>query len=196
MDFDRFRNALVRVRGERRRKVNREQKAEFVAEMKEALGQVGSVVIAHYAGLTVAEMSELRANMRESGGRVKVAKNRLMKRAIEGGPVAHLEDLLNGQTLIAYGSDAVAAPKVLVKFAKDNENLVVLGGAMGETRLDAAQVKALSDLPSLDELRAKLAAVLKSPAQQVAMVAAAPASQLARTFSAYAATGSDAADAA
>ena len=165
--------------------MDRAEKAEFVTAIKSELTSAGSVVVAHYAGLTVADMTELRASMREAGGTVKVAKNRLVKLALEGTEAEHMAPLFQGQTLIAYAEDPVAAPKAASDFAKKNEKLVVLGGAMGATSLDAAGVKSLASLPSLDELRGKLIGMITTPAQRIAMVTSAPAGQVARVIGAY-----------
>ena len=165
--------------------MDRTQKHEFVESMQGSFTSMGSLVVAHYSGLTVSDMTTLRVKMRESGGVVKVAKNRLMKRALTGSPVESVSDLFEGQTLIAYGEDPVAAPKILSNFSKENENLVLLGGFMGETLLDASGIKSLASLPSLDELRSKLVAMVNTPATRIAMVTQAPASQVARVISAY-----------
>ena len=124
--------------------------------------------------------------MRDAGGSVKVAKNRLAKLALQGTDAERMQDLFKGQTLIAYSEDPVAAPKVASDFAKTNDKLVILGGAMGTTTLDAEGVKALATLPSLDELRAKLVGMITTPATRIAQVVNAPAAQLARVFGAYA----------
>ncbi len=124
------------------------------------------VVVAHYSGLTVAQMQKLRKQMRQAGATVKVAKNRLAKIALEGTDVASIGPLLKGPTLIAYSSDPVAAPKVAIDFAKANEKFVILGGAMGKTALNPNGVKALASLPSLDELRAKLVGLHRGPGDQ------------------------------
>ena len=124
--------------------------------------------------------------MRTAGGTVKVAKNRLAKIALQGTESEGIADLFTGQTLIAYSDDPITAPKVAVDFAKGNDKLVVLGGAMGSTNLDADGVKALATLPSLDELRAKLVGMIQTPATRIAQVVNAPAGQLARVFGAYA----------
>jgi large subunit ribosomal protein L10 len=123
--------------------------------------------------------------MKKGGATVKVAKNRLAKKALEGTDVDHLAPLFKGPTILAYSPDAVTAPKVAVDFAKANEQFVILGGAMGKTSLDVNGVKALAALPSLDELRAKLIGLLQAPATKIAQIAAAPASQVARVISAY-----------
>ena len=165
--------------------MERAEKREFVTEMKEVLGDQGSIVVAQYTGLSVAEMTELRASMRNAGGTVKVAKNRLIKLALEGTASAHMADLFKGQTLIAYAEDPIAAPKAASDFAKKNDKLVILGGAMGETNLDPNGVKALAELPSLDELRGKLIGMITTPAQRLAVLTAAPATQIARVIGAY-----------
>lgn len=166
--------------------MERAEKREFVTELNEVFKASGSVVVARYAGITVAQMNDLRTKMRAAGGTVKVAKNRLAKIALQGTESEGMTDLFQGQTLIAYANDPMIAPKVAMDFAKTNDKLVVLGGAMGSTTLDADAVKSLATLPSLDELRAKLLGLLNAPATRVATVVAAPASQLARVFAAYA----------
>jgi len=176
----------IRVREVNRRdKLDRAQKSEFVAEMKDVLSGTGSIVVAHYAGLSVADMTTLRSEMRAAGGTVKVAKNRLVKLALEGTEVDHMKDLFSGPTLFAYAEDPVAAPKVASEFAKKNEKLVILGGAMGATNLDQNGVKSLASLPSLDELRGKLIGMITTPAQRIAMITKAPAGQVARVVGAY-----------
>lgn len=162
------------------------QKAEVVESLKGLFGEAGTVVVAHYSGMTVAEMGDLRARMRKEGASFRVAKNRLAKRALEGTPVAGIADLFKGPTGIAFSKDPVAAAKVVVAYAKDNNKLVVLGGAMGANVLNVEGIKALASLPSLDELRAKIVGLLQAPATKVATVLQAPAAQLARVLSAYA----------
>jgi len=166
--------------------VERAEKREFVTELNEVFKASGSVVVARYAGITVAQMNDLRKRMRAAGGTVKVAKNRLAKIALQGTESEGMSNLFQGQTLIAYANDPMIAPKVAMDFAKTNDKLVVLGGTMGATTLDAEAVKSLATLPSLDELRAMLLGLLAAPATRVATVVAAPASQLARVFAAYA----------
>jgi large subunit ribosomal protein L10 len=136
--------------------------------------------------LTVAQFQKLRREMKANGATVKVAKNRLAKIALEGTDVASISNLLTGPTLIAYSSDPVAAPKVAIAFAKENDKLVILGGAMGKTALNPDGVKALATMPSLDELRAKLLGLLQAPATKIAQLSTAPAAKLARVFQAYA----------
>jgi large subunit ribosomal protein L10 len=165
--------------------VERAEKREFVTELNEVFKASGSVVVAHYAGVTVAQMNDFRSKMRAAGGTVKVAKNRLAKIALQGTEAEGISDLFTGQTLIAYSNDPITAPKVVVDFAKTNDKIVVLGGAMGTTTLNAEAVKSLATLPSLDELRGKLLGLLNAPATRIATVVSAPAAQLARVFAAY-----------
>ncbi len=142
------------------------------------------VVVTHYSGLTVADMGDLRQRMRDAGAAFKVTKNRLTRRALEGTKFQHLDDLFIGPTAVAYSDDPVAAAKAAVEYAKVNDKLIVLGGAMGEERLDENGVRALAALPSLDELRAKMIRLLNTPATRIAGVLQAPAGQLARLLKA------------
>ncbi|HZD25143.1 MAG TPA: 50S ribosomal protein L10 [Alphaproteobacteria bacterium] len=164
--------------------MDRAQKRQAVTELNEVFTSTSAVVVTHYSGLNVAQLSELRRQMREAGATFKVTKNRLTKLALEGTPYSKIADLLTGPTAIAYSADPVAPAKVVVEFAKKHEKLVVLGGAMGETLLDDKSVKALAELPSLDELRGKLVGLLQAPATKVAGVLQAPAGQLARVLAA------------
>lgn len=166
--------------------VERAEKQEFIGFLQEVFTTTGVVVVAHYSGLTVAQMQNLRKQMKQAGATVKVAKNRLAKIALDGTDVASIAPLMKGPTLIAYSSDPVAAPKVAVDFAKAHDKFVILGGAMGKTSLDQNGVKALATLPSLDELRAKLVGLIQAPATKIAQVVNAPAAKLARVFGAYA----------
>jgi large subunit ribosomal protein L10 len=166
--------------------VDRAAKRELVATLGDVFQDTGVIVVAHYAGLTVADMQKLRREMRQAGARVKVTKNRLAKIALEGKAVASIAPLLKGPTLLAYSKDPIAAPKVAVDFAKGNDKFVILGGAMGATSLNQDGVKALASLPSLDELRAKLVGLVQAPATKIAQLVNAPASKLARVFGAYA----------
>lgn len=161
-------------------------KRELVGTLNSVFSETSVVVVAHYAGLTVADMQKLRAQMKQAGASVKVAKNRLAKIALEGTDVASIGTLLKGPTLLAYSSDPVAAAKVAVDFAKANDKLVILGGAMGKTALNVDGVKALATMPSLDELRAKLVGLIQAPATKLAQLSTAPAAKLARVFGAYA----------
>ena len=169
--------------------MDRAAKRELVATLNDVFSNTAVVVVAHYKGLTVADMQKLRSQMKQAGATVKVAKNRLAKIALEGTDVASIGPLLKGPTLIATSSDPVAAPKAAVDFAKGHEKFVILGGAMGKTALDANGVKALASLPSLDELRAKLVGLLVAPATKLAQLANAPAAKVARVVQAYASKG-------
>ncbi|BAT61067.1 50S ribosomal protein L10 [Variibacter gotjawalensis] len=169
--------------------MDRAEKAASVASLQDVFKSTTVVVVCHYAGLTVAQMSTLRRQMRAAGASVKVAKNRLAKIALDGTDVASIGSLLKGPTLLAYSGDPVAAAKVASDFAKTNEKLVILGGAMGKTVLDPSGVKALATLPSLDELRAKLVGLIQAPATKLAQLANAPAAKVARVVGAYAAKG-------
>ncbi len=166
--------------------MDRAEKSAAVAELGEVFKTTKVVVVAHYSGLTVAQMQSLRRQMRQAGASVKVAKNRLAKIALEGSDVASIAPLLKGPAVIAYSGDPIAAPKVAVDFAKTNEKFVILGGAMGKTSLDPNGVKALAALPSLDELRAKIVGLIQAPATKIAQVVVAPASKVARVVQAYA----------
>jgi len=165
--------------------MERAEKREVVSALHDVFAKTGVVVVAHYAGLSVADMTKLRSDMRDAGGRVKVAKNRLVKLALEGTDAKGISELLTGPTCLAYSDDPVSAPKVAVKFAKGNDKFVILGGAMGATVLDAEAVSSLADLPSLDELRGMLIGLIQAPATKIARTVKEPAAQLARVFAAY-----------
>ena len=160
------------------------------AESLEMLGGIfkdsGSVVVARYTGLTVAEMTEFRGKLREQGAVAKVVKNRLAKLALDGKGGDEAAKMFTDQTVIAYSSDPVAAAKGAADFAKENEKLVIIGGVMDDKVLDKSGVEALAKLPSLDQLRGKLIGLIQAPATKVAGVVQAPAGQLARVISAYA----------
>lgn len=169
--------------------MDRSEKQELVSSLRGTFEGANIVVVTHYTGMTVADMGELRAQMRGAGARFKVTKNRLTRLALKGTPYELIDDLFTGPTAIAYATDPVAPAKVAVDFAKKNEKLVILGGAMGSTRLDAEGVKQLATLPSLDELRAKIVGMLNTPATRIAGVLQAPAGQVARVISAHAKQG-------
>ncbi len=161
------------------------KKAEVVEDLNQVFSKAGSVVVAHYSGMTVAQMSDLRQRMGAAGASFRVAKNRLAVRALKGTPIEGIAHLFKGPTGIAVSDDPVAASKVAAAYAKDNDKLVILGGSVGVTALDAAGVKQLATLPSLDELRGKLVGLLVAPATKIAGVVQAPAGQLARVIGAY-----------
>ncbi|GAA0772182.1 50S ribosomal protein L10 [Roseibium denhamense] len=166
--------------------MERAEKHEFVTAINAELAGASTVVVAHYAGLSVAQMTALRSSVREAGGSVKVAKNRLVKLALKGTDLEHISDLFQGPTVLVYSDDPVAAPKAAVDFAKANDKFEILGGALGTTNLNPEGVKSLATMPSLDELRAKLVGMIQTPASRIAQVVNAPAGQLARVFNAYA----------
>ncbi|MBK5197082.1 MAG: 50S ribosomal protein L10 [Methyloceanibacter sp.] len=165
--------------------MDRTEKRDVVTALHDVLAKTGVVVVAHYAGLSVAAMTRLRSDMRSAGGQVKVAKNRLVRLALEGTDAKGIAELMRGPTCIAYSADPIAAPKVAVKFAKTNEKFVILGGAMGATVLDAKGVTSLAELPSLDELRSSLIGLIQAPASKIARILNEPGAQLARVFAAY-----------
>lgn len=169
--------------------MERAEKREVVASLQEAFGHAGSIVVAHNTGLSVADLTALRVQVKQAGGHLKVAKNRLAKLALKQTDNADISDLFTGPTVIAYAEDPVVAPKIAAKFAEKNQKYVVLGGVMGSTALDANGVKALATMPSLDELRATLAGMLKQPAQRIASIAQQPGAQIARVLSAHAEKG-------
>ncbi|HRE22466.1 MAG TPA: 50S ribosomal protein L10 [Rhabdaerophilum sp.] len=166
--------------------MDRAGKEELVSTLNTVFKNAGVVVVAHYSGLTVAQMQKLRQEMKQAGATVRAAKKRLVKIALDGTDVASIAGLMKGPTILAYSADPVAAPKVATDFAKANDKFVVLGGAMGKTALDANGVKALATMPSLDELRAKLVGLIQAPATKIAQLSTAPAAKLARVFGAYA----------
>ncbi|MDX1711515.1 MAG: 50S ribosomal protein L10 [Rhodovibrionaceae bacterium] len=173
--------------------MDRAQKEQLVSFLNGVFEESALVVVTRQSGLTVAEVNDLRTRMREAGASYKVTKNRLTKLALEGTQYEALTSLFEGPTAVAYSEDPVAAAKVAVKFADDNDKLSIVGGAIGPQVLDSDGVKQLAKLPSLDELRGRLVGLVQAPATKVAGVMQAPAGQLARVFSAYAAKEGDAA---
>ncbi len=163
--------------------MDRAQKEKVVEELGQIFASSGVVVVAHYAGVTVAQMQDLRAQMREVGGSVRVAKNKLAKIALEGKPAVKMGDLLTGMTVMAYSEDPVAAAKVAEAYAKKNDKFVILGGAMGDTILDQTNVKAMATMPSREELIASIVACIGAPASSIAGAIGAPASNIAGILS-------------
>ncbi len=164
--------------------MDRAQKERVVEELGQIFDSSGVVVVARYEGLTVAEMQDLRARMREAGGLVRVAKNRLARIALEGKPCANIADWLSGMTVLACSEDPVAAAKVVESFAKDNKKLEILGGAMGDTALDRAGVEAVSKMPSREELIAMIVGCIGAPASNIAGAIGAPGANIAGILSA------------
>jgi large subunit ribosomal protein L10 len=166
--------------------VDRAAKRELVTSLHGVFKDTGVIVVAHYAGMSVAQMTDYRRRIKEAGGTVKVAKNRLAKLALQGTDAAGMADLFKGPTCIAFSKDPVAAAKVSVRYARENDKLVILGGAMGQTVLDPGGVKALAELPSLDELRATLIGLVQAPMAKIARVVKEPGAKLARVIQAKA----------
>lgn len=163
--------------------MDRAQKEKLVEELGQIFESSGVVVVAHYKGLTVAEMQDLRAQMRAAGGSIRVAKNKLAKIALDGKPCESISGYLTGMTAIAYSEDPVSAAKVADAFAKENKKFVILGGAMGDTALDVAGVKAVAAMPSREELIASIVGCIGAPAANIAGAIGAPASNIAGILS-------------
>ena len=166
--------------------MDRAQKAEAIEALRGVFAGAGAVVVAHYSGLTVAEMTDLRGKLRKEGATLQVVKNTLVKKAMDGAGGEAADGLFTGPVAIAFAPDPVSAAKVAVDYAKTNDKFVVQGAVMGSTVLDAKGVGALATLPSLDQIRGQLIGLIQGPATKVAGVLAAPAGQLARVFNAYA----------
>lgn len=166
--------------------MERAAKEALVTVLHEVFNNAGVVVVTHYSGLTVAQMTDYRNRMRAAGGSVKVAKNRLAKIALKDAQIGDIADLLKGPTCLAYSDDPIGAAKIAVEYAKGNDKLVILGGAMGSSVLDANGVKALAALPSLDELRGRLVGLIQAPATKIAQLVQEPGAQLARVVQAKA----------
>ena len=169
--------------------VERAEKAELVSSLQSSFAAAGSIVVAQNSGLTVADLETLRKQMKQAGGTVKVAKNRLAKLALKDTDTADISALFTGPTVVAFAKDPMTAPKVAAAFADKNQKFEILGGAMGMTGLDVNNVKALATMPSLDQLRATLAGMLKQPATRIASILQAPGGQVARVLAAYADKG-------
>ncbi|MBV8095874.1 MAG: 50S ribosomal protein L10 [Acetobacteraceae bacterium] len=166
--------------------MDRAQKREFVSSLAQVFAATSMVVVTRNEGLTVAEATDLRRRMRAAGATFRVAKNRLAALAVDGTRFDGIKPLLKGPTALAWADDPVAVAKTTVEFARTNEKLVLVGGALGPQTLDASGVRALAELPSLDTLRAQLVGLIATPATRIAGVLQAPGGQLARVFGAYA----------
>ena len=167
--------------------MDRAQKAEAIESLKGVLNDSGAVVVTHYMGLTVAEMTDLRLRLRKEGASLKVVKNTLVQKALDGVAGEAGDALFKGPVAIAYGPDPVSAAKVVTQYAKDNDKFTVVGGILGQTTiLDKAAVTSLATLPSLDQIRARLVGLLNAPATKIAGILQAPAGQLARVIQAHA----------
>ena len=170
--------------------MDRAAKKALVNDLHDVFKDTGVVVVAHNTGMVAAQSAEFRKKIKEAGGSVKVAKNTLAKLALKDTDAEGLSELMKGPTVLAYSKDPIAAARAAVAYAKGNDKLVILGGAMGRTVLDAKGVKALAELPSLDELRAKLIGLLNAPATKIARTVKEPGAKLARVIQAKAAQGS------
>ena len=166
--------------------MDRSQKADAVAQLNALFNEVSVVVIPRNLGMTVAQSTDLRGKMRDAGASYKVAKNRLVRLALENTDYVGLDEMLIGPVGLAWSKDPVAAAKAAVDFAKTNDKLEIIGGSMGAVVLDEAGIRALASMPSLDELRAKLIGLVNAPATKIAQVVTAPAAKVARVFAAYA----------
>lgn len=173
--------------------MDRAAKRELIDHLHGVLKSTGVVVVAHNTGMVAAQSAELRRRVKEAGGSVKVAKNKLAQLALKDTDAEKLSDLLKGPTVLAYSTDPIAAAKAAVAYSKVNDKLVILGGAMGKTILDAKGVQALADLPSLDELRATIIGLLNAPATKIARTVKEPGAQLARVIHAKASKQEEAA---
>jgi large subunit ribosomal protein L10 len=167
--------------------MDRAQKAESIETLKGVFADAGAVVVTHYMGLTVAEMTDLRGRLRSEGAKLKVVKNTLVHKALDGRTGEAGDALFKGPVAIAYGPDPVSAAKVSTQYAKENDKFTVVGAVMGDEVLDASAVSALATLPSLDQLRGKIVGLLQAPATKIAGVLQAPGGQIARVIGAYAA---------
>ena len=159
--------------------MNKEKKQSYISEMTTQFDKSEAVIVTHYQGLTVNQLDELRAKMREHGIIFKITKNRITKLALEKTRCKELSDLFSGPTAVALSKDAITSAKILTNFSKENKNLKILGGIMGDDILDVAGVKNVATLPTLDEARAKIVGILRSPAQKIASILLAPASKIA-----------------
>ncbi len=159
--------------------MNKEQKKQYIDEMTNQFDKSEAVIVTHYQGLTVSQLDDLRKRMREHGIIFKITKNRITKLALEKTKCKDISQLFTGPTAVAMSEDAITSAKILTKFSKENENLKILGGIMGSDVLDVAGVLNVATLPTLDEARAKIVGILRSPAQKIASILLAPASKIA-----------------
>ena len=159
--------------------MNKEQKKNYISDMTAQFENSEAVLVTHYQGLTVSQLDKLRAEMRDHGIQFKITKNRITKIALENSRCKDIKNLFTGPTAIALSNDAITSAKILTKFSKDNKNLKILGGIMGKEILDVAAVQNVATLPTLDEARAKILGILRSPAQKIASILLAPASKIA-----------------
>ena len=159
--------------------MNKEQKKQYIDEMSKHFDKSEAVIVTHYQGLTVSQLDDLRKKMREHGIKYKITKNRITKLALEKTKCKDISNLFSGPTAVALSEDAITSAKILSKFSKENENLKILGGIMGNDILDVAAVQNVATLPTLDEARAKIVGILRSPAEKIASILLAPATKIA-----------------
>jgi len=159
--------------------MNKDQKKKYIDEMSNKFDKSEAVIVTHYQGLTVSQLDDLRKKMREHGIIFKITKNRITKLALEKTKCKDISNLFSGPTAVALSEDAITSAKILTKFSKENQNLKILGGIMGNDILDIAGVQNVATLPTLDEARAKIVGILRSPAQKIASILLAPASKIA-----------------
>ena len=159
--------------------MNKEQKQHYIKEMTAQFENSEAVLVTHYQGLSVKQLDDLRKQMREHGIKFQTTKNRITKLALKDTKCKNLTNLFTGPTAVALSKDAITSAKILTKFSKENKNLKILGGIMGEEILDVAGVANVATLPTLDEARAKIVGILRSPAQKIASILLAPASKIA-----------------
>ena len=159
--------------------MNKNKKKNYIEEMKVFFNKTSSVFVTHYQGLTVKQIDQLRAEMRKHGILFKITKNRITKLALEGSKFKKLENLFSGPTAVAFSEDAITSAKVLTNFAKKNSKLKIIGGIMEEEPLSVEEVEKIATLPTLDEARAKIVAILRAPAQKIARILLAPATKIA-----------------
>ena len=159
--------------------MNKEQKKQYISDMTDQFEKSEAVIVTHYQGLSVSQLDDLRKKMREHGVKFKITKNKITKLALEKTKCKDISNLFTGPTAVAMSEDAITSAKILTNFSKENENLKILGGIMGNDILDVAGVQNVATLPTLDEARAKIVGILRSPAQKIASILLAPASKIA-----------------
>jgi len=159
--------------------MNKEQKKQYIDEMSKHFDKSEAVIVTHYQGLTVSHLNDLRKKMRKHGIKFKITKNRITKLALKKTKCKDISNLFSGPTAVAFSEDVITSAKILSKFSKENENLKILGGIMGNDILDVASVQNVATLPTLDEARAKIVGILRSPAEKITSILLAPASKIA-----------------
>ena len=159
--------------------MNKDKKKTYIEEMKSFFGKTSSIFVTHYQGLTVKQIDELRSEMRKHGIIFKITKNRITKLALEGSKFKKLENLFSGPTAVTFSEDAITSAKILTKFAKSNSNLKIIGGIMEEEPLSVKDVEKIATLPTLNEARAKIVAILTAPVQKIMSILLAPGSKIA-----------------